>query len=574
MLEFIRKRLIDVGRNEDGAALVITMAVFMFMYLMIIGVYAVGTNVKNKILIQNACDSAAYSAAVVQADTLSRIATLNRAMSWTYVQMTRRQMDYIADRWLQHSVGHYNHDKTSAMAWWLIGTLCPMHSGWGISSTISLNGTKSVAPSAINTVRNGFQPHLASNAGSFYSGSPTVKGLESQISDDKVTIASINSAIADLASELPQRQDQIVREILKANLPSEIMDNSKILVKRSENPLSGESNDGYLEELHNNANDESRFLWFGGYWGNAGYVRRTNSGTGWIVGADGDQFFKNGASVWFKRGNQLMDTPMSRGIQRSYRMLAKGPTDRLFATWTWWATKSVCIPPTGETPWVHVPPGIPLTTCAHPVTSPLCVADDRCQAERTEVTGKIKVTMRSRVHGNIFALWNDRYVGEDCHPLVLGKEYFEKNGTITVGIACKNENPWFWIGDVKQGVFSAFEPFVKWTVCFSSAKAGYKRIGEDVAARNYKVDWKVGVWGSPDQSWNLCQSDWDAVLIPVRRAESSAVNSSWGASADFLSDYVNELSSLAADARAGENWQIGIPGGRVDWDKLQERIFH
>lgn len=104
------KRFLDLGREETGAALVITLAMFLLMYLGIMGVFAVSTAMKERIHLQNACDAAAYSAAVVQADTLSRIATINRAMSWTYVDMTRLQMDYIVRHWLGHTCAHYNED--------------------------------------------------------------------------------------------------------------------------------------------------------------------------------------------------------------------------------------------------------------------------------------------------------------------------------------------------------------------------------------------------------------------------------------------------------------------------------
>ena len=110
MLGVLRSKFLSLGRDEDGAALVITLAIFFLMYLGCMGVYAVSMAVKERIQLQNAADAAAYSAAVVQADTLSRIATINRAMSWTYVDMTRHQMDYIVRRWLGHTCDHYNED--------------------------------------------------------------------------------------------------------------------------------------------------------------------------------------------------------------------------------------------------------------------------------------------------------------------------------------------------------------------------------------------------------------------------------------------------------------------------------
>lgn len=111
MLGVLRDKLLRLGRDEDGAALVITLAIFFLMYLGCMGVYAISMSVKERIQLQNAADAAAYSAAVVQADTLSRIATINRAMSWTYADMTRLQMDYIVLRWLEHTCDHYSEDK-------------------------------------------------------------------------------------------------------------------------------------------------------------------------------------------------------------------------------------------------------------------------------------------------------------------------------------------------------------------------------------------------------------------------------------------------------------------------------
>ena len=96
MTEILRRKLLKLVHGEEGVALVVTLALFMFLYVSCAGVYAVGRAVKDRIILQNAVDAAAYSAAVVQADYLSRIATINKAMAWNYVQFIKGQKNWIS----------------------------------------------------------------------------------------------------------------------------------------------------------------------------------------------------------------------------------------------------------------------------------------------------------------------------------------------------------------------------------------------------------------------------------------------------------------------------------------------
>lgn len=98
-----------LAREEAGVALMLTLAVFLLLYVLCCGVFATGEIIRQRIQLQNACDAAAYSAAVVQADALSRMAVVNRAMAWTYIQLCREQMDYIVFSWL---------NLTSERFWW------------------------------------------------------------------------------------------------------------------------------------------------------------------------------------------------------------------------------------------------------------------------------------------------------------------------------------------------------------------------------------------------------------------------------------------------------------------------
>ena len=59
MKDVLFRKLVRLGRGEDGAALMVTLALFMFMYAAISGVFAIGRQVKNRIHLQNACDAAA-----------------------------------------------------------------------------------------------------------------------------------------------------------------------------------------------------------------------------------------------------------------------------------------------------------------------------------------------------------------------------------------------------------------------------------------------------------------------------------------------------------------------------------
>ena len=141
MINILVRKLTGLGRDENGAVLMVTLALFLFMDLSGAGVFAIGNVVKDRVHLQNACDAAAYSAAVVQADTLSRIATINRAMAWTYVSMTRRQMDYIVYKWLEETCRHHEEDENAAKDF--AKDNCSSHKiqgeYWGIT-TITLNG--------------------------------------------------------------------------------------------------------------------------------------------------------------------------------------------------------------------------------------------------------------------------------------------------------------------------------------------------------------------------------------------------------------------------------------------------
>ena len=198
--------------------------------------------------------------------------------------------------------------------------------------------------------------------------------------------------------------------------------------------------------------------------------------------------------------------------------------------------------------------------------------------------------MESEAHGNSFCVWDERYEGSKARPLVLRDEYFGEKGTITVGLACYNENPWYWIfkksagigKGILDGIYGAFNPYkhVEWTWAFSSAKAGYKNKGEGLSGRDYMIH-----WDEYKQDWNLCQSDWDAVFVPVRRAGSKAKDHAWADSETApLGDWV-EKGDCNRLVGSGSSYAVhempDLPGmhdsdasGGLNWNRLADMLYH
>lgn len=91
-----------LGRDDRGVILALTAVVFLSLFLMASGVMAIGETVRRRIELQNAVDAAAYAAALTQADTISRVAAINKAMAWSWVQSTRLEMDFCFDVFLAY----------------------------------------------------------------------------------------------------------------------------------------------------------------------------------------------------------------------------------------------------------------------------------------------------------------------------------------------------------------------------------------------------------------------------------------------------------------------------------------
>lgn len=205
MIKALRRKIDNLVHGDDGAALIITLALFMLLYIACAGVFAIGQTVKEKMILQNAVDAAAYSAAIVQADTLSRIAALNREMAWTYKNLVCHQMDYISAKWLKAACDHpsvpekgYEYYKPPASE-----RICADYGATDNKITLIAVSTNVVPESEVySNVKNSEALNLAS-----------------KIREEKETISLLNASISDLISNLGDRMERVAKDVLVANLP-------------------------------------------------------------------------------------------------------------------------------------------------------------------------------------------------------------------------------------------------------------------------------------------------------------------------------------------------------------------
>ncbi len=116
MIQVFNKKMKHLLRGEEGFAMALTLIVYPVLLIMVGGVFVYGEIARQKIHFQNAADAASYAGAVVQADTLSRIAVLNKVMAWTYVQANKMEMDYVVNDWLTKTANGFNAEKESVKA--------------------------------------------------------------------------------------------------------------------------------------------------------------------------------------------------------------------------------------------------------------------------------------------------------------------------------------------------------------------------------------------------------------------------------------------------------------------------
>jgi len=706
LLRILGKELSRLHREESGVALMLTLSVVLLLYVLCAGVYAVGETVRQKIEMQNACDTAAYSAALVEADGLSRMAMINRAMAWTYVQLTNMQIDYITYKWLELvekrfaadermcenwsresykyskiSVGKPACSECSALKSKDVGWLCGI-AGKG-SDYVRLNGSSTPIP--ISTIQSTLQN--ASQILQYATYIPEFKKMIVRYNTDLMSVAGkMNSAIgqtamAVLRENLPRMGDGQMDEDASADFlgycQSPTFYSPYQSVDVGENIVVG----NIVSPLYNTELDERIFLTMADgevydnladYFGPSGDSNKRYGGLDqWFVRSYPDETKIDARQILPSAESDVKNSYKAIGICRTYKNANRIGNEQLpayrahhcgFGTSDY---KPSCVnthvncpdqclqapdvvAPYADYEWcacghydysctrVYIPKVCDIhvhtfsskflegcqvkthicTTCtpSHsrsqygncwvkgkklrtiepisgteltpwPIISPYPGAIDS-QWWTSRVTVQLSVVNKpngfARVYGDDKEICNANtfqyYTGEAAMPWMLNDRYYSGGGSIVVGLARKQRNPWAVLlnglsaavkSDVRNadGIYSVFDPVADgYQVVFSAARAAHRfhpsakagQWGADVAlasegeyetrydavcddmldaagnlgrfnVRQSDADFqklRIGCVCKDDRNqrrfarcWNLCETDWDATLLPLKYSQ-------------------------------------------------------
>jgi len=472
-------------RDESGVVLALTVIISLTLWMLICGVYVVGETIRQRMEIQNAADAAAYSAALVQADGISRVAAINRAMSWTYAQSVKRNMDYIVDKWLERVLNRYywrrNMLATLAITCSSMGSPC----WYTLPNVIRLNERTNVSPAQISMAR-----AAAMAAGSRYTQ------LRPLIQRDQQTIEAMNRAEAQIIANLGQHCIRTARLTLQANL----REDTEISRQLQGNP----------EFMYAIIHDGGGFWRLenpdGAYDGDGEFLKYADLATGEFTPLT---IFGPGTETpdgWF------MFVPEAFGIQRKYYQ----KTDRLKATWNW------SFPECNECPTLMGTDTV-LGRDAMDVANDPFFQTAVCQANKH--SDGIFMRPGSTVIGVARRLRNPLQFVMGGDPNLPPAPSFHSVFTIW-------PRRFMWaVAAARPGYRDAARPGV--AAYNSTRDAEVITMQNNVAmAAELRQKWRdLGwVWESVDEA-NLENSDWDAILMPVSRIWSdrkSAWQFRWG----------------------------------------------
>ena len=520
----------ELASDSRGAALAITLAFVMPIYLLVIGIYGIGEVVRSKIELQNAADAAAYSASVVQADYLSRIATVNKAMAWTYVDLQKRSLDLAMDVFCKYVFIQFQKDLNMARQ---NNTPCHMHvpglhynCGTDVlvdSTALEILGTGLGIPELARKFngQNALDRFLLAQL--VYTTEAEFKGKGSIANTPKVyeysyAITKMMAKLNSLRKEFPDKVRQTAQQVAAANM-MECRDDYMI------NVTLGDMTGAFLTMLPTEENEKT-FISFA---------------DPTLKDFSPKKVFGPGTDDWIVR----------KGIAGFWRVYKQTKT-HLYAEWDWFWTR-----------WVHVNLEI-------------------IQLHLPPIFGGASKLGHPKYHGydRFFPMIKkDLPIGllvPPAIPLTLTPLFFGKAGSITVAIARKTSNPFSvfsWSGRslTAPSILSAFNPSVaggnrpEYMCAIASARAGYKPYDKDKEKKRKSADYNLGyTLSSGEKEWNLVETDWDGVMLPVKNAWDLCAGV--GEAQAFTVGSGNILKEIMLDKK---NW-VDAKGKKIDEKKLPD----
>lgn len=520
----------ELASDSRGAALAITLAFVMPIYLLVIGIYGIGEVVRSKIELQNAADAAAYSASVVQADYLSRIATVNKAMAWTYVDLQKRSLDLAMDVFCKYVFIQFQKDLNMARQ---NNTPCHMHvpglhynCGTDVlvdSTALEILGTGLGIPELARKFngQNALDRFLLAQL--VYTTEAEFKRKGSIANTPKVyeysyAITKMMAKLNSLRKEFPDKVRQTAQQVAAANM-MECRDDYMI------NVTLGDMTGAFLTMLPTEENEKT-FISFA---------------DPTLKDFSPKKVFGPGTDDWIVR----------KGIAGFWRVYKQTKT-HLYAEWDWFWTR-----------WVHVNLEI-------------------IQLHLPPIFGGASKRGHPKYHGydSFFPMIKkDLPIGllvPPAIPLTLTPLFFGKAGSITVAIARKTSNPFSvfsWSGRslTAPSILSAFNPSVaggnrpEYMCAIASARAGYKPYDKDKEKKRKSADYNLGyTLSSGEKEWNLVETDWDGVMLPVKNAWDLCAGV--GEAQAFTVGSGNILKEIMLDKK---NW-VDAKGKKIDEKKLPD----
>ncbi len=551
--------------DSKGAALAITLAFVMPVYLLVIGIYGIGEIVRNKIELQNAADAAAYSASVVQADYLSRIATVNKAMAWTYVDLQKRSLDLAMAVFSEYVFIQFQKDFNMVRQ---KNSPCHRHTpgvhyncGTDIlvlDPLLLLLGTGAGLPEVAREFNGqGFLTRFLL-AQIVFTTIAEAQGKGAVVNTPKVlkysySIVKMMSKMNSLREEYPKKVRETARQIAVANMV-ECKDDYIINIRV------GDSKPAFLTMAGTEENEKT-FISFA---------------DPTLKDFSPKKVFGPGTDDWIVRKSPV-------GFWRVY----KQTETHLYAKWDWFWTR-----------WVHLwmPPPIPQQHM------PPFFLGGGYGHKHPEYHG----------YDSFFPLIKrDLPIGlvvPPAIPLTLLPTFFGSSGSITVAIARKTSNPfsvYSWTGRslTASSILSAFNPGVaggnrpEYMCAIASARAGYKLHDDDKEKKLKSADYNLGYTvASGKEAWNLVETDWDGVMLPVKHAwdlcmgaghaQTFTVSTGGNILKEIMLDKKGwvDAKGKKVEAKNLPDWEKlkppaglikdGDKDGKLQWDKLRDYLGH